>query len=186
MLQQCANGGTREDLGAVARFDESYTNEAPTRPSLQAFSGKTLALPPEILMIGIATTEEVGHIDTFLRAHFTVSTPQVVTPPAPTLNDLSPDVKERGLHSIRLYKSFIRPLLPTCKVFHHAPVSLTHGSTSAAWFAMEFMAPNCEKGWVTIVRLGAGDRGSDGDVYDYVPRGLDRSMTYKVSSTTRA
>jgi len=174
--QQCANGGTREDLGAVSRFDESYTSESGPLLVLPAYSGKTLALPPEILVIGLGTSPP-EHLDTHLRVQFTLTTPQIVVGPAPTLAELNPAVRERWLHYTNLYKQFIRPLWPTCKVYHHEPVNAHGGSASSPWFAMEFAAPDRSKGWATIVRIGK----TESDTYLFKPRSLDRGKQYQVT-----
>ena len=62
-------------------------------------------------------------------------------------------------------------------MYHHAPVSATGGVTSGGWFAMEYTAPDCGKGWATIVRIGT----SDSDTCLFKPRGLDRGKIYRVT-----
>ncbi|MBI4584038.1 MAG: alpha-galactosidase [Planctomycetes bacterium] len=173
--QQCANGGTREDLAAIGRFDESYTSEGPTEAMLRFFSGKTLCLPPEILVIGITTAMELGHLDTYLRAQYTLSTPQIVTALAPTVEQLSPRLRERCLHYADIYKKFIRPLLPTCRVYHHAPNSMRNDFPE--WFVMEFASPDRSKAWATIVHLSP----SQSDTFLFRPRGLARDKKYRVT-----
>jgi putative component of membrane protein insertase Oxa1/YidC/SpoIIIJ protein YidD len=97
--------------------------------------------------------------------------------PSPSLGELNPQVRERFLHYVKIYKEFIRPLLPTCKMYHHAPVSSHGGVESTDWFAMEFAAPDRTKGWATIVRIGE----SESDTYPFRPRGLDPGKTYRVT-----
>ena len=174
ILQMCSNGGAREDLAMLEHFHETYTNEGDLAAILASYSGKTLSLPPEVLEFGL---HNCGPLDTCLRATFTLSTPWILAGPAPNLVELSPERRERFLHYADLYKNFIRPLLPTVKVYHHAPVSARGGYSSSPWFAMEFASPDRRKGWATIVRL----RDSDSDIYRLRPRGLDPAKTYRVT-----
>lgn len=180
ILQQAAAGGGRNDLGIVSRFDEDYTTDGlDVPPVLQDYSGQTLGLPPEILVtaFGIpAHSPNRGHLDTHLRISFSLGTPWLA-PVAPSLHDLNPGIREKYLHYVALYKNFIRPLLPTCRVYHLAPVNARDGVSTNPWFAMQFMSPNRSKGWATVVRL----YNSNSDVYVLKPRGLDPAETYRVT-----
>lgn len=180
ILQQAAAGGGRNDLGIVSRFDEEYTTDGlDVPPVLQDYSGQTLGLPPEILAtaFGIpAHSENRGHLDTHLRISFSLGTPWLA-PVAPAFKDLNPAIREKYLHYANLYKNFIRPLLPTCNVYHLAPVNSRDGVSTNPWFAMQFMSPDHTKGWATVVRL----YNSDSDVFVLRPRGLDPGKTYRVT-----
>ena len=70
-----------------------------------------------------------------------------------SVDELTPETRDRCLHYATFYKTFMRPILPRCRVYHHAPVSAAGGVESGGWFAMEFMSPDKEKGWATVVRL---------------------------------
>jgi hypothetical protein len=86
-------------------------------------------------------------------------------------------VRDAFLRYGRIYKEFIRPLLPTCRMYHHAPVCSRGGVTSCGWFAVEFAAPDRSKGWSVIVRIGE----VQSDVFQLVPRGLDPAVRYRVT-----
>ena len=180
IFQQAAAGGGRNDLGFTSRFDEEYTTDGLDMPPvLQDYSGQTLGLPPEILVSAFGIPEHSqnrGHLDTHLRLSFSLGTPWLA-PVAPTLDDLNPQIRAQYLRYANLYKSFIRPLLATCLVYHHAPVNSRDGVDENPWFAMEFAAPDRTRGWATIVRLNQ----SDSDVYQFRPRGLDPGKTYEVT-----
>jgi len=182
ILQQCAAGGGRNDLGTAGRFHEAYLTDGLDMPRvLQVYSGQTLALPPEIFVIGLGEGSDMGlgsaHLDTHLRNTFALSTPWMLLGVAPSVEELTPQRRERYLHYANLYKEFIRPLLCTCKMYHHAPVTSRDGVTSSGWFAMEYATPNHTKGWATIVRIGR----SESDTYLFNPRGLHRGTTYRVT-----
>jgi alpha-galactosidase len=170
ILQMCSNGGWREDLDMMGQFHETYTSEGPPLTVLAPYSGKTVALPPEIIVIGF-------HGDSHLRATFSVTAPWILSGAAPSVDELSPARRERYLRYADIYKSFIRPLWSTCKVYHHSPVSSRGGAGSSPWFAIEYAAPDRTRGWATIVRLGP----SESDTYVLRPRGLDPGRSYRVT-----
>jgi len=130
-----------------------------------------------MLVFGLGNSSDTGPLDTLLRATFTLSTPWILYGVAPSVGELSPERRERYLQYANLYKNFIRPMFPTCKMFHHAPVSSRGGYDSGPWFATEYAAPDRAKGWATVVRLGE----SESDRYVFKPRGLDVGRTYRVT-----
>jgi len=207
ILQQCAAGGARNDLGTAGRFHESYLTDGLSLPrELQVYSGLTLGLPPEVFVILHGADGGVGigkpqNLDTILRVTYALATPQVfVGSVAPSVAELSPQRLARFRHYDRIYKHFIRPLLPTCRVYHHAPVNWRDGVESGPWFAMEYAAPDRSRGWALVVRLrqgvgdayiyrypnevsgdGCGGAGRyDEDMFKFTPRGLDPGRTYSV------
>jgi hypothetical protein len=108
---------------------------------------------------------------------YATSTPQIfVGSVAPSVETLAPERRERFLHYARIYKEFIRPLLPKCRVFHHEPINARGGVTSSGWFAMEYATPDRSKGWAVLARTGP----TDADTYLFQPRGLDPGKTYQV------
>ncbi len=144
---------------------------------LQDLSGQTLGLPIEMFAtaFGIpAHSVNRGHLDTHLRVTFSLGTPWLA-PVAPEMKDMNPVIADEYRYYANLYKNFIRPIMPTCKVFHHAPVNADDGVEQIPWFAMEFDSDR-SKGWATFVKLYPGK-----DNYQFVPKGLDPSKTYKVT-----
>ena len=178
VLQQCANCGTREDLGTISRFDETNTAEGPVENMIGIIAGKTLCIPPEVIAMGYGTAKERGPLDTFLRAQYTLMTPQFVTPVGPDVAETGPVVIERCRHYSKLYKKFIRPIMPTSKVFHHNPAFTTGDNPwGDPWFAMEYAAPDGAKGWATIIKRSHTEQNE----YIFKPRGLRRDRKYKVT-----
>ncbi|MBI4585310.1 MAG: alpha-galactosidase [Planctomycetes bacterium] len=193
ILQQASAGGGRNDLGTVSRFHEPYLTDGLSIPrEFQVYSGLTLGLPPEIFVILHGADGGVGmgkpqNLDTILRLSYSLATPQIfVGTVAPSVETLSPERQKRFLHYGRIYREFIRPLFPTCKVYHHQPINSRGGVTSSGWFAMEFAAPDRMKGWATLARIGP----TESDTNLFRPRGLDPGKTYRVTfdslSTTAA
>ena len=187
ITEQCAAGGGRNDLGVVACFDETYLTDGLAMPSvLINYCGQALGLPPEILLIaqeeGANHMVGCGQLNTTLRMTFSLGTPFTIQGIAPNLEEITPWRMQRCQHYRKIFKEFIRPLLPTCLIYHHAPISANTGFNSSGWFAMEFGAPDRSKGWALMVRIGR----SESDTYLLVPRGLDRGRTYKVTFDSTA
>ncbi len=178
ILQQAAAGGGRNDLGFVSRFDEQYTTDGLDMPVvLQNLSGQTLGLPIEMFATayGIpAHSVNRGHLDTHLRVTFSLGTPWL-TAAAPELKDMNPEIVEEYRHYVDLYKNFIRPIMPTSRIYHHAPVN-AHDGVEQPWFAMEFDSPDRSKGWATLVKLYPGP-----SEYLFHAKGLDPGKSYKVT-----
>jgi len=183
ILQQCSAGGARNDLGAASRFHEDYLTDGLWIPNvLRSYCGQTLGLPPESFVIafgayGQPTTGRPGNLDTHLRSTFSLSTPLFFAGMVgPDVERMAPERLEKHRRYAGIYKEFIRPLLPACRMYHHAPVSSRGGVDSSGWFAVEFAAPDRSKGWATVVRIGE----SDTDTCLFKPSGLDMGKTYRV------
>jgi hypothetical protein len=182
ILQQASAGGYRLDLATAGRFHEHFTSDRATMPWMYRMSsGMSVHLPPEILVSpnGMAWPRDLPDLDTTLRGAFALgNTPMIFNSVLPrSLEEFEPGAREKFLHYAHLYKTFMRPLLPTIKVYHHAPVNATGGVESGDWFAMEFTSPDRRKGWATIIRLsGAGT-----DTYVFTPKGFDPNQSYAVT-----
>ena len=117
-----------------------------------------------------------GHLDTHLRATFTLARPWILSGVTPSFEELSPERRDRYVHYADIYKKFIRPIFHTCKVYNHAPITAHGGVESSGWFAMEYGAQDRTKGWATFIRMG--------ERFRYIrvqTQGLDRGKTYKVT-----
>jgi alpha-galactosidase len=184
ILQQCAAGGMRNDLGLVRRFHEPYLSDGLSIPlEFQVYSGLTLGLPPENFVILHGADGQWGsgkpqNIDTILRLTYALATPQVfVGAVAPSVEEMNPERRDKFLRYGNMYKDFIRPLLPDCRVYHHAPINAQRGVTGSSWFAMEYGAPDRSKGWAMVCRMKTGESLA----YKLIPKGLSPDKKYKVT-----
>ena len=178
IFQQCAAGGARNDLGTARHFHETYLTDGLWMPHvLRVYAGQTLALPPESLVVAIGAPGWKGPLRTYLRSTFALSTPLIAFGPAPDVATINPQVRAELRRLADVYREFIRPLLPTCRMFHHAPVNARSGVGEGGWFAVEFAASDYRKGWALVVRIGE----TDSDTYTLVPRGLDAGLDYRVT-----
>jgi alpha-galactosidase len=182
VLQQASGGGTRLELDTASVFDEHFSSDRETMPYVyRMISGLSVYEPPEIFVgsNGMAWPKDRPDLDTTLRGAFALgNTPVIFNAILPKSTDeLTPAIRGRFLHYANLYKTFIRPLIATCKVYHLAPVNATGGVESSDWFAMEFTSPDQQKGWATIIRLSK----SASENYLFKPKGLDGRRKYSVT-----
>ncbi|MCL5997501.1 MAG: alpha-galactosidase [Chloroflexi bacterium] len=181
ILQQAAAGNFRLDLASAGAFHEHFATDRGGYPwAYRMLSGLSVFLPPEILVnaFGLCDPAHLPDLDTTLRGAYALgATPMFFTAMLPkSADELTAEIQQRYLHHAHLYKSFIRPLLATSRVYHHAPVNATGSVESGDWLAMEFMAPDRGQGWATIVHLAQTD-----GTYRFKPRGLDGSREYAVT-----
>lgn len=182
ILQQASGGGSRLELDTVSVFDEHFTSDRATYPFMyRMLSGLSVYLPPEILVgsNGMALPKDLPDLDTILRGAYALgTTPVIFNGILPrSVEQFKRGVREKFRHYAQLYKTFIRPLLPNCKVFHLAPVNATGGVESGQWLAMDFMAPDKKKGWAIVIRLKPVTQ----TTYVLKPKGLDQTKKYEVT-----
>ncbi len=141
-------------------------------------SGISVYLPPEALVTPVGMSDPSGRpdFDTMLRSIYTLGNiPMVFNSLVPQSRDaLTPPIRAKFLHYTKIYRDFIRPILPQSKVYHHAPVNANGGVDSGDWFAMEFTSPDRAKGWAVVIRLTRDAAAS----YLLKPRGLDPGRQY--------
>ena len=135
LLENCSSGGGRTDLGMMSRFHwTQVTDRWSPGPQLKIINGATLALAPELCepLLG-AISDGVSDIDFMLRiglfGHFTVSGI------FPTMQECHAEAPERWRHAINLYKTFVRPMLSTCRLFHHTPIQ--RQTEEGEWVVLE-------------------------------------------------
>ena len=175
ILENCASGGGRMDLGMMSRFHwtQISDNWSPG-PTLKIVNGMTMALPPEQCMTLLgAISPAVSDLDFMLRIglfnHFTVSGI------FPTMAERHEVARERWRHTIRLFKDFARPILSTCRVFHHTPIQ--RQTEPGEWCVLEYAAADASRAYAGVFRLP----GAQGDTFDFVPKGLSASRRYEVT-----
>ena len=175
LFENCAGGGGRTDLGIMKAFHHTWVSDWQKMPhSVMITNGMTMALPPERvdrLFAGMGC-HAFGSFDAHMRnvmlGHMSLN---VIAPMATTPN---PVQMEFVKHSVQLYKDFIRPMLPTCKVYHHTPE--VYKAAEEGNMVLEIASPDGVKGAMTVFTLsGTADK-----TITVKPRGLDAGRTYRV------
>ena len=197
ILQQAANGGDRTELATAGVFYEQFTSGRATMTwEYRMLAGMSVYMPPETLVNsnGMAlpdmpkgrpdidpSIQEINHpdLDTTLRGTYALAnTPMIFNSLLPkSVEELTPEIRGKFLHYSEIYKTFIRPLISTCKVYHHAPVNANGGVESGDWLAMEFASPDRRKGWATIIRLSKNEP----NTYRFTPKSLDGAKEYRIT-----
>lgn len=186
ILQQASAGGCRLDLATAQRFNEHFTSDRTCHPYVYRMaSGMSAFLPPEILVTanGMCGKDNQPDLITMLRGIYAIgNTPMIFNAMLPsTVDEFDPEVLQKWQKYAKMYKNFIRPLLSTCRVYHHAPVNASGGVESGDWFAMEFMSADRKQGWATIIRLSEEESsGNESQSYLFLPKGMDKEKTYRV------
>ncbi len=175
IFENCAGGGGRTDLGMMQAFHHTWVSDCQKLPhSVYITNGMTMALPPERvdrLFAGMGC-HEFGSLAAQMRntmlGHMSLN---VIAPAAAEPNPLAMDFVR---HSVEIYKSFIRPMLPSCKVYHHTPD--TREAETNGFCALEIASPDGSHGAITAFTLtNAKERR-----FSIVPRGIDPTQTYRV------
>jgi alpha-galactosidase len=178
VLQNCAGGGGRLDLGILGRFHNTELSDWMRQPrGLLILNGLTMALPPEIALrtFGTESGEPLLDADLDSQLRLTFLARPILRGIAPPGEEVSPYLRERIVHRVGLFKEFIRPLMKDCLVFHHTPWLPVKVQTP--WCVLEYAAPDKSRAVVGVFRL----LGGDDDAYLVRPRGLDRSRRYRVT-----
>jgi len=180
VFQNCAGGGGRLDWGTMARFHNVELSDWMRLPrGFKILNGVSMSLPPEILMrtFGTESGGQVldGDVDSQLRHNFCR---MIFRGIAPSLEDLSPYLKEHVLNYVKIYKEVIRPTMINGKVFHHTPMLPV--MDSSPWCVLEYAKPDRSASVSVLLRTSCEKIGNDPDNYIFHPRGIDPSVTYNV------
>jgi len=176
IFENCAGGGGRTDLGMLRAFNHTWVSDWQKAPrSLYITAGMTTVLPPERVdrLVAGMGCHAYASLDFQMRnamlGHLTLN---VFSPAAA---DWNPKQLNFITHSVSLYKDFIRPFLPTARMYHHngiIPVAEKEGHC-----ALELTAADKTRAALAIFRLPEAPIGP----ITILPRGLDAEKTYCVT-----
>jgi alpha-galactosidase len=181
VFQNCAGGGGRLDWGTLGRFHNSELSDWMRLPrGLKILNGVSVSLPPEILLrtFGTEVGEHVldGDVDTQLRMCFSRIIFRGI---APSLDELTPYLRDRIEHYLAIYKTHIRPLMPESRVFHHTPCLPL--SKTTPWCVLEYGQADRTTAVALVISTSAQGAGDQPDEYIFRPRGLSPACQYRVT-----
>jgi len=175
IFENCASGGARTDLDCMKAFNHTWVSDCQKAPrSVMITNGMTMALPPERVdrLVAGMGCHAFGSFDLHVRntmlGHMTLN---VIAPTSLTPNLVQMEFLK---HSVALYKDFIRPILPTSKIFHHTPESASDAEGTLS--ILEIATPDGMQGAMTVCTLCNATAETR-----IVPRGIDLSRTYEVT-----
>jgi alpha-galactosidase len=185
ILQQAHGGGARCDLATIGHWHENFQSDYTHLPlAYQMRAGLSVYLPPEVMQstyFGMCGTPP-DKITVKRCIYALGNIPCIFWTLLPAkVNEISPEELNEWRKYTNLYKSFIRPLLSMCKVYHHAPISAKDDRDTGDWFVEEFISPDRTKGWAVIISYPE----SRSLTYPFCPKGVDEQKTYKVTFDNR-
>lgn len=171
IFENCAGGGARTDLGMMKNFHHTWVSDCQRAPySVSITNGMTMALPPERvdrLFAGMGCHEH-GSLSLQMRntmlGHMTLN---VIAPVGAEINTQQMDFVRR---SVDIYKNFIRPILPDCRVYHHTPEAMKEKIC-----ALEIASPDASKGAAAVFALGNAAE------YNLILKGINLQKKYTVT-----
>ena len=176
VFQNCAGGGGRLDWGTMARFHNTELSDWVRMPGgLKILNGVTMSLPPEILLRSFGTEAGEHDLDGDVDAQLRVCMCRpIFRGIAPSLDHLTPYLKERIVHYLDLFREHIRPVMLDGLVFHHTPFLPLFEITP--WCVLEYASRDRSQAVAVLFRTSSEPPAE----YVFRPRGLELSGQYEV------
>jgi alpha-galactosidase len=181
VLENCAGGGGRLDIGLMSHFHYGCESDWSVHPiAIRALNALTLFLPPEALAYyhnhinwGLTQAHLTADLDTHLRVAL-FARPIFVGFGAQNA-DRETEFFQRTRRVIGLHKGFCRPVLANHPVvYHHTPdIGITR---PVPWCVLEYGARDRARGYAGVFKLA-----HDAEGYLFRPRGIDRGAAYAVT-----
>jgi alpha-galactosidase len=177
IMENCAGGGGRTDLGMVSRFSHTQVSDCHLVPRhVRITNGMSMALPPERVDTSAGVREHAhirGDLDIQMRCcmfgHLCISGLY------PHAGEQNAEQVARVRHHVEVYKRSIRPWLARCRMYHHTPV--LRSKEPQGWAVWECVAEDDGAAAVGLFRLG----GQGDEHYHLRWRGLDAGRNYRVT-----
>lgn len=181
LLENCAAGGGRNDLGMMAHFHYACESDFSFFPhSIRAINTMTMFLPPEALCyyhnhLGFA--HMTCDADTHLRT--TLFCMPIFVGFGAQDADRNTTFFQLTKRYINLFKKVCKPVLAgSPRVYHHTPdIGLFR---PAEWCVLEYAAADASSGYAGLFKVGNARQNSGGCEYLFKPRGLSLTADYNV------
>ena len=160
VMENCSGGGGRTDVGLVSHMHYTWFSDYVLAPrTIRMQNGMTMALAPEALarVVGVVMNGQLsaGDLDLQMRMNILLGNPGL-SGVWPTREDANPLALLRIKRALSLFREHVRPMISSCRVFHHTPVIV--GQHPEGWLVLEYASPDADKAIVGAFRLaGAGD-----------------------------
>ena len=176
IFENCAGGGGRTDAGMLKAFNHTWVSDEQIMPhSAVITNGMTLVLPPERvdrLFAGMGC-HRAGSLDAHIRncmlTHISLN---VISPAAAKING---EAMAFIRHSVNIYKTFIRPMLPKSEIYHHTPA--VSDIYEKGYCALELASASRDRSAVAVFKID----GTAADTVTVFPRGINPDGRYKVT-----
>ena len=183
ILENCAGGGGRTDLGMVKWFSHTWVTDWQIAPrSFSITNGMTIALPPEYVdrLLHGQANYLTGDIDFQTRISL-FGRPTIGGLLWPLGSAPNNHLLEKIRHMVDIYKNFVRPFLPESRIYHHTPT--VTGRDATGFGVIELASKDRSHAIAGIFRLA--DVKTD-PLYVLRFKGLEIGRRYKVTSDNQA
>ena len=176
-LENCASGGSRNDLGMLSRFHYCCESDWSAFPySIRAINALSLFIPPEAIAYyhnHMQHAHQTADLDTHLRVTL-FGVPIYVGFGAQDADRSTPCFQKTRRY-IALHKGFCRPVLAgNPVVYHHTPdIGLFQ---HADWCVLEYAQPDRARGYAGVFKLTGSQ-----EPYRLRLRGAHRGAEYEVT-----
>lgn len=175
IFENCASGGGRTDLQCVKYFDHTWVTDNPVAPrSFAITNGMTMCLPPE-LVDRLVTTMDAPK---YASLDFNLFQLMFVRPTShfPRENPKNPVQTAYFERFMKLYNEFARPMLPTCKIYHHTPSQ--NDCEPKGIGILEAVSKERDKAMLGVFALADPKKAEETVRF----KGIDATKRYKVSA----
>ena len=172
IFENCAGGGGRTDLAHMKAFHHTWVSDCQCAPySVTITNGMTMALPPERVdrLFAGMNCHLFGSVD--LQMRNTMFSHMSLNVIAPVSAEINTQQMEFVRHSVDVYKSFIRPILATSKIYHHTP------ECDKNTCIIELASPEKDRGVIGVFALN----GCSEQQMCIKPKSINVSKYYKVT-----
>ncbi len=176
VMENCASGGARTDVGMLKEFTHTWVSDWNAAPrSVAITNGMTMCLPPETVdrLISGMFCHTRGSLDLQVR-HALFG--------RPSTNDyncvgskMNPAQIDLVRHSFDLYKSFVRPMAGKDLIFHHTPE--VNGTQPRGTCILERAAEDGSRSMIGVFNLCRAGEGEQ----RVFPRGIAPNRRYRVT-----
>jgi len=180
-IDNCQGGGGKLDAAMLARSEVAWISDDYHTSNLQirSLNGVTLAMPPEICTRIFGTSlKKIEDLDFSLRVplfgQYCICNSSLRGENSRWRIPSTPEYA-KVKHHLTIFKNFIRPMLPTCRVFHHTPILI--GPKRSPWCVLEYASADGNRAAIGVFLLN----NKVTDIYELMPRGLNPDTQYSVT-----
>ncbi len=176
IFQNCAGGGMRCDTGMTGIMSNTWISDVNAAPhSFRIVNGMSMMLPVEYLvkLFNGMGAETRGTLD-FVLGVTRFGSPLIPTSVYDRDHDLNPLMEKKVAAYLESYKKFIRPMLHSCRVYHHTPEVKLEAPGERGM--LEIAAPDGKTALLGVFTLGAVEAGKSRSMVHFA--GVDRAAHY--------
>ena len=173
IMENCAGGGMRFDLGMIAHTDTTFLSDGVGSPirTVELAYGCTIEFTPEVcndwMAIPVPLDAPAGWWDFLFRLPMNGQFGM-----ASRLAEWSPELKQRARENIALYKR-VREVITGADVYHLTPQPAY--DDPVGWMAIQYVTPKTARSVLMAYRLAQGEAQRS-----FRLRGLEPQRTYRI------